>query len=170
MTARRVQDHGRVSLVALDVVRLPRGFGEHLLELVGLDHDRLGGGPVSALHGFLGKSVPHEQVSSLGVREIEVHLALLQQHVHRYDDAAGAQDAVVEGSEVRHVRNHQSDAVARLKPSRPKEAGDTGRALIQHLVGDDHVIELQRGSASVPTCRVGQELDRPVAIVRSEPA
>jgi hypothetical protein len=36
--------------------------------------------------------------------------------------------------------------------------GDTGRALLEHVVGDDGFIQLQRGAATVLTGRVGQEL------------
>ena len=46
--------------------------------------------------------------------EVELDLTRLEQRVHRHDYAAGPQDAVVDGRELGHVRQHDRDPVAGL--------------------------------------------------------
>ena len=73
------------------------GGADLLLELARLDEDALGAGLGSAPGlGVLGEALPGEQQLGARVLQVEGHLALLEQHVHRHDDAAGAQHAVVD--------------------------------------------------------------------------
>ena len=156
--ARGVEDHGRVRVVALDVVGLARGAREQGLELARLDDDHLGSGYLGAFLGRLREAVPREHQPRARIREVEADLSPLQQHVHRHDHAAGAQHAVVDGAEVRHVREHDPNAVAWLQTPLLQQAGHPGRALVEHVVGEDAVVELQRGPIAVPGCCLGQKL------------
>ena len=121
--ARRVEDHRGV-VAARGRRRSPRGStsASDLLELAGLDHDAVGAGLVRARLRVVGEAVPREQQLGAGVAEVEGDLAALEQHVHRHDDAAGAQHAVVEDREVRDVGQHDPDAVARLDATVCQEA------------------------------------------------
>ena len=131
---------------------------EQGLELAGLDDDHLGSGYPGALLGRLREAVPREHQPRARIREVEADLPPLQQHVHRHDHAAGAQHAVVDGAEVRHVREHDPNAVAWLQTPLLQEAGHPGRALVEHVVGEDAVVELQRRSIAVLGCCLGQKL------------
>ena len=120
-----------------------------LLELAGLDQDRLGAGLLGALRRGLAEAVPREDDLRARVLEVERDLAALEQHVHRHDDAARAQDAVVDDREVRDVREHDPDAVAGLEALLLQQAGDARGALVEHGVVDDGVVELERRPVGV---------------------
>ena len=99
-----VEDHRGVGAVALDDLARRLGVAEQLLELAGLDDDDLAARLLGALLGRLEEVVPREDPLGLGVLEVELDLAALQEHVHRHDGAARAQDAVVSDREVGDVR------------------------------------------------------------------
>ena len=104
---------------------------EQLLELARLDHDALGAGLLRAGLRVVGEALPGEHQLGPGVAEVEGDLAALEQHVHRHHDAAGSQHAVVTDAEVRDVRKHDSDAVARLEPTVCQHGRKTGAALVE---------------------------------------
>ena len=68
---------------------------EQRLELARLDEHDLGVGVLGAGVGGVGELVPGEEHLGAGVAQVERDLALLEQDVHRHDDRAGAQRAVV---------------------------------------------------------------------------
>src|SRR5256885_1411531 len=80
-----------------------------------------------------------------GVREVELDLAALEQHVHRHHDAARPQHAVVDDAEVRDVRQHDPDAVARPHAALLQQPRDPRGALVEHRVIHHRVVELERG-------------------------
>ena len=93
--ARRVEHHGGVVVGGVGDRGIRRGRAHLLLELAGLDQQALGARLLGAGLGVVGEPVPGEQQLGPGVRQVEGDLALLEQHVHRHDDAAGPQHAVV---------------------------------------------------------------------------
>ena len=120
----------------------------------GLDHDALGAAPGGARSAAVGELVPGEDQLRLGVAEVERDLALLEQHVHRHDDAAGAQHAVVGDRELGHVREHHPDAVAGLEAALDAAAPATRAvAVVELRVGDHGVVEAQRRRIRVPLPR-----------------
>ena len=154
---RRVEDHRRVGAVALGELAVGLGVGEQLLELTRLDEDDLGVGVLGALLGGLAEVAPREQPLGLGVLEVELDLAALEQHVHRDDGAARAQDAVVGDREVRDVREHDPDAVAGLEPLRLQEARHAGAALVDGLPVDLCVVELVGDALRDPLRGLGDD-------------
>jgi len=78
-------------------------------------------------------------------REVERHLALLEQHVHRHHHAARPQHAVVDDGELRHVREHDPDAIAGVQAAGAQRRGDPGARRIELGVGDDHVTSFSAG-------------------------
>jgi hypothetical protein len=91
-------------------------WAEEALELARLDEHELGAGLVGARLAASAKSCQGEEQLGLGIRQVERRLASLEQDVHRDDGRARAQRAVVGEREVRDVRQHDADAVARLDP------------------------------------------------------
>jgi hypothetical protein len=76
-------------------------------------------------------------------------LARLEQRVHRDDRAAGAQHAVVEDRELRHVRQHDADRVARPQAARAQPPGGPGAEVVELRVGQDRVVEPDGGAVRV---------------------
>ena len=111
---RRVHDHGRVIARAvsdLGHVRLVDGpFAESVRRDDDADHTQV----VNRVVGLGQALVPTEQQRGAGVSQEVLHLARLEQHVHRHDHRAGSQRAVVGDRELGHVREHERDAVAGL--------------------------------------------------------
>ena len=140
--ARRVEDHRGVVAVAIGDLALRLGVAEQLLELARLDRDDLGAGLLGALLGGLGEVVPGEHQLGPRILEVELDLAPLEQHVHRHDGAARAQDAVVGDREVGDVREHDPDAVAGLEALLLQEAGHPRAALVYGLPVDLRVVQL----------------------------
>ncbi len=91
-------------------------------------------------------------------RQVELDLAALEQHVHRHHDAAGAQHAVVDDAEVRDVREHDPDAVARLEPALLQQPGDPCGALVEHGVVGHRVVELEGGPVPMLGGGLGEQL------------
>jgi hypothetical protein len=94
--------------------------------------------------GGLGEVVPGEEDLGARVLEVERDLAALEQDVHRDDDAARAQDPVVDDGEVGDVREHDPDTVAALEALVLEQLRDPRGALVEHRVVDDGVVELER--------------------------
>ena len=92
----------------------------------------------------LGEFVPGEDHLGAGVAQVERHLALLEQDVHRNDDRPGAQRAVVAVRELRHVGQHDRDAVARPDALRAQQAGDLRGRDVEGLVGQLQIVQLDR--------------------------
>src|SRR3954447_18160397 len=154
--ARRVEDDGGVVVGAVGDVGQRVVLADELLELPRLDEDALRARVVRALLGRLGEVVPREQDLRLGVGEGELHLTPLQQHVHRDDDAARAQHAVVGDREVRDVGQHHADAVAGLEALVAQERRDARAGLVEPRVGDLGVVELEGGLVGVFGGGVGE--------------
>ncbi len=96
----------------------------------GLDQQALGAGLGRAGLGGVRELVPGEDQLGLRVAEVERDLALLEQYVHRHNDSAGAEHAVVGDRELGNVRQHDPDAVARLEAAVAQQPGDSsGRVL-----------------------------------------
>ena len=98
---------------------------EQLLELARLDEDELGARLVGPGLRRVGEVAPGEEDLGLWVLEVERHLAALEQDVHGDDDPAGPQDAVVRQREVRDVREHDADAIARFDAFALQQSSDT---------------------------------------------
>ena len=138
-----------------------RRVHHQLLELARLDQDHLGAGLLGARSSPPRRSrASAKSTLAPGVAQVERDLAPLQQHVHRHDDAARAQDAVVDDPEVRDVREHDPDAVARLDALLLEQAGDPRRALVEHGVVEDGVVELEGRPVGVLRRRLGQQLGK----------
>src|SRR5215216_349210 len=142
--AARVEDHRGVAGVDVGDVVIGLRLARQLLELAGLDRDDLGARLLGAGAGGLAEVVPGEQVPRPRVLEVERNLAALEQHVHRDDDAAPAQDPVVDEREVRDIREHDPDAIAPLKALLLEQVRDPRGALVEQGVVDDGVVELDR--------------------------
>ena len=99
-----------------------------------LDDDALGGRLFRTRPRRLGALVPGEEEAGRRIGQVERDLALLEQHVHRHDDAARAQDAVVGDRELRDVREHQADgvAVAQAELAQPGGHAGAGRVELAH--------------------------------------
>ena len=81
------------------------GAAEQLLELAGLDERCTRRPPRAApASGRLGELVPGDEHRAPASDEVVGDLARLEQRVHRHDDRAEAQRAVVDDREVRDVR------------------------------------------------------------------
>ena len=156
--ARRVEDHRGVAALALDDLGAGSPALQHGLEVPGLDQQAVGMRPVAAGVRRVGQLVPGEQQPRLGVGQVVLDLTLLEEHVHRHDHAAAAQDAVVDRCEVRHVRKHHSDAVARAHALGLEQTGDAARGLLQAAVGQRQVVELDRVPVRRARGGVGQQL------------
>ena len=100
----------------------------------------------------VGEAVPGEQQLRAGVLEVEGDLAPLQQHVHRHDDAAGAEHAVVGDRELEDVGQHHPDPVALLQPFLAQQRRQAGAA----------VVEFARRSARAAPRRTADRLRRPL--------
>ena len=111
--AARVEDHGGVGALARLVGLRARRAHDELLELAGLDEDRLRPGLERAALGRLMKVMPSEETLRTTITQVERHLTSLKEHVHRHHDAARAQDAVVHDREIGNVRQHDPDPVPR---------------------------------------------------------
>ena len=92
-----------------------------------LDLDQLGAGVGGAVARLGAEAVPGEQQLGARVLQVEGDLAPLEQHVHRHDDAAGPQHAVVGDRELGDVGQHHPDPVARLDALRRAAASPGGR-------------------------------------------
>ena len=111
--ARRVEDHRGVVAVDLGDVLVGLVGEDQALDLARLDLDDLDvAGLLRPGLGGLHEAVPGEQQLGLRIGQVVGDLAALEQHVHRHDDGARAQHAVVDGREVRDVGQHDPDAVA----------------------------------------------------------
>ena len=117
------------------------GGGQHLLELAGAHDDALGAGLPRSGHRLVGELVPSEHDACVRVAQVEGDLAPLEQHVHRHHDPARAQDAVVGDGELRHVGQHDPDAVAGLHAVLAQEPGELGGEVVEGAVGQHRVIE-----------------------------
>ena len=113
--ARRVEQHRGVIVGRVGDGRVRRGRAHLLLEVARLDEQALGARLLGAGLGVVGEPVPGEDQLGPRVRQVVGDLALLEQHVHRHDDAAGPQHAVVADREVRDVGQHDPDPVAALE-------------------------------------------------------
>ena len=152
-----VEDHGGVVGVDVRDVVVGLGGAEQLLELARLDRDQLGAGLLGAGLGGLREVVPGEQDLRARVLEVERDLAALEQDVHRDDDAARAQDPVVDDREVRDVREHDPDAVAALEALLLEQVRDPRGPLVEQGVVDDRVVELERRPVAELLGRLGHE-------------
>ena len=65
-------------------------------ELVRLDQHEIGSGPPGSRGGLIRHAVPGQCERGLRVGQVVLHLARLEQRIHRNDDGAGAQDPVIE--------------------------------------------------------------------------
>jgi hypothetical protein len=101
--------------------------------------------------------VPGEEELRPRVRQVEAGLARLEQDVHGDDDPACAEDPVVGHREVRDVREHDADAVARADAARPQQPGHAGARLVELAVGDDRVVELEGGPLGAALGARGEE-------------
>ena len=120
------------------------GRREQASERLGLDDDALGPDLGRALlSGGSANCVPGEDQLGLGVAEVERDLALLEQHVHRHDDAAGAEHAVVGDRELGDVREHDPDPVAGLDAALLQQSGNAGAGVVELGVGEHLMVEAQ---------------------------
>ena len=143
--ARRVDDHGRVVVLAVGDLLDRVGAAERLLELAGRGEDALRARLLRAALGGLGEAVPGDDQLGARVGEVVRDLARLEQRVHRHDDRAEPQRAEVDDGEVGHVREHQPDAVARPDAVRAQQPGGALGAGVEQRVVQDEVVELDRG-------------------------
>ena len=96
------------------------------------------------VRGLLGEPVPREQQLGAGVLEVVRDLAPLEEDVHGDDHGARPHDPVVDDGEVRDVRQHHPDAIARTDATIAQESGDPRAALVQKAVGDLRIVQLHR--------------------------
>ncbi len=144
--SRRVEDHGRVVAGALRHLGQRLGLRQLALERIGLDQQAVDAGVLGARSGAcVGEPVPRDQQARLRIRQIEADLPALEQDVHRHDDRADPQHRVVGDGELRHVREHDPDAIPGRDAACPQQAGEPRGELIQPAVGDDDVVDPQRG-------------------------
>jgi len=154
---RGVEDHGRVGVVDLGGVGDRRCAPDLLLELAGLDERALGAGVLRAGLRVLSEPIPREQLLCARVAQVESDLAMLEQHVHRDDDATGSQHAVVTDGEVGNVREHDPDAVAGLEAVLAEQSGDVRARAVELGVRELGVVELDRYTLGFGSCGFGED-------------
>jgi hypothetical protein len=146
---RGVEDHGGVLGLSVGDLLRRLGLGHQALELARRDEHELAVGLVGARLGRLREVMPGEQDLRARVGEVEADLAALEQHVHRHDDGAETQDAVVARGEVRNVRKHDAHPIAGLDAPRAQQPGHARRRGIELRVGELSVVELHRHPIAV---------------------
>ncbi|MCU0283733.1 MAG: hypothetical protein MUD13_07530 [Candidatus Nanopelagicales bacterium] len=157
---RRVEHDGGVLVVTVDQRdRLVRHHGAE--ELRRHHADELRARLRRALAGLLGDAVPGEEDARLRVAQHVGELAGLVERVDRHDDPAGPEDAVVDDRHVRDVRQRHRHPVARRDAEGLQPARHPGRALGEHAVGDDRVVEDDRGLGGVRLGAAGEVGGRP---------
>jgi hypothetical protein len=152
-----VEDHRGV--VLLRVGQAGRGLvlAEHRRERLRLDLEQLGAGVGGAVARLGGEAVPGEQDPGSGVLEVEGDLAPLQQHVHRHDDAAGAQHPVVGDGELEHVGQHHADPLARAQSPGQQQGGEPGAAVVELGIGEDALAEPDGRAVGHPCGALGDD-------------
>ena len=171
---RRVQDHGRVLARHLDHFG-PRLLGtQQPLERAGRHDDRLGIRPPGSVLRRVGESVPGEQQLGPGIGQIELHLARLEQRVHRHDDTSGPEHAVVRDRELRHVGQHDPDPRSAVDAAGAQEPGDPGAGCVERGIRDLGLVELQRDALAMALGRdrevCGKVAHLKVLLVRGDAA
>ena len=143
--ARGVEDDRGVVLGPVDDTVGGLVLGEDVGERRRIDLDDLrAGDPGRTLPGIGGRAAPGEDQPGTRVGQVVGDLSGLEQRVHRYDDTAGPEHAVVERGELRNVGEHDRDPVARLDTALGEEAGDPGAGRGQFAVADREVVEAER--------------------------
>ena len=146
--ARRVEDDGGVLRVAPGDPVLRGGGGQQCLELARPHQHASGARGGRAGHGLGREAVPRQHHRGLRITQVERHLTRLQQHVHRHDHAASAQDAVVHGGELRHVGQHAAHPVARPDTPVAQQRRDPGAGLVELRKGQRRLAEADRRSVA----------------------
>ncbi len=121
-----------------------------------VDPDQVDTRARGALSGLLGHPVPGEDQPGARVAEVVADLPRLEQWVHRHDDPAGTEHAVVDGGEVREVRQHDGDFVARLDAPVLEQASDTRAALAELSERHHRVTEADRDPVGVRADRLDE--------------
>ena len=133
---------------------------QRLLELARRDRDALAADLPRRRLGLGGEVVPDEDQLRAGVAQVVLDLAALVEHVQRHRDRAGPQDPVVHDHEVRHVREHQRDAIARGDATLAQHPRDAHRGLLEQSVAQLEVVELDGDLLGVPFRGLGQDLGK----------
>ena len=125
-------------------------------------------GLVGAAACLVRERMPGEDQPGPGVAEVVGDLPRLEQGVHRDDDAAGAEHAVVHHGDLRDVGHHDADPVAGLEAALVQQPGHPGARLVQGPVGHGRVVHPDGHPSGVRAGGVRQVLGqvRHVAIVR----
>jgi hypothetical protein len=134
------------------------GGADQLLELAGLHQDALGARLLGAGLRVIGEPLPGKEQLRARVLEVEGHLALSEQHVHRHDDAAGAQDAVVDDREIGDVGQHDPDAVPAGEAVLAQETDEMRAGAVELPVRQLDVVEADRDVVGVVAGGVNQDL------------
>ena len=122
-----------------------------------LDLDQLCPGVGGSHSRLLGEAVPGEQELRARVLQVEGDLSPLQEHVHRHDDATGAQHAVVGDREVGDVGQHHPDPVPRRDPPLPQQRRQAGAAVVELRVAQPDLAEPDRRRPRRPLGAGGEQ-------------
>ncbi len=152
-----VEQHHRLVVLPVDDLVIGLEPAEQVGEPLRVDADALDADLGRGLGGLLGHLVPGEDDRGTGVLEVVLHLAGLEQRVHRHHDGAEAEDAVVGHGEIGDVGQHQADAVAGLDAAIGKQTGHARAGGIEPRVGHLDVVQLHRGAIAVTARRLGEE-------------
>jgi hypothetical protein len=142
--ARRVDDHGRVVIVARRDAHYRLGVGERPLELARHDEEALRARLLASVARGVGEVVPADQDAGARIGEVVGDLPLLQQRVHGHEDGAEPQRPVEQHREVRHGGDLHADAVAGLDAGGAQQPGHARRGLLEPAVGHHEIVQLDR--------------------------
>ena len=147
--ARGVEDHRGVLIAGVRHREVGGGGGQQIGEADPVHHDGLRPGLLRAGPRLLGERVPGEQQPGPGVAQVVGDLPPLEQRVHRDDDAARPEHAVVHHRDLGDVGHHQADPVAGLEAALVQQPGHPGAGLVQRPVGQRRVVHPDRHPAGV---------------------
>ena len=149
----RVQDHRRVRAVPFHHP-VHRGCGREHFGERWVDDDRLRTCRGRSGEHFGGRHRAGEDHRRTGIGEMVGDLAGLEQRVHRHHDGARAKHSVVDGRELRDVREHDGHPVAGPHPVLGQQPGHLPGQLVEGTIRSSsaHLSERRPDRGGRPRC------------------
>lgn len=151
--SRRIDDHGRLVVDALDGLVDRIGPAEQVIERSRFDEQARGARLVAPAARRLLEAVPADHQPCARVGEVEGDLIRRQQRVHGHDDCTQPQHGVIDDREVRNVRELHPHPVPGTYALGVEQACSACYGLVQCSIGQCQVVELDRGVLGRHRCR-----------------